>query len=71
MPEYELWQRRVLKARMHEPQIKYNNKEMEERRFKTRGEQSEYYAQLRGWGPLTEEDKAALDDAVRMVTHLD
>ena len=25
----------------------------------------------RGWGPLTEEDKAALDDAVRMVTHLD
>ena len=25
----------------------------------------------RGWEPLTDEDKAALDDAVRMVTHLD
>ena len=41
------------------------------REFKTRGEQSEYYAQLRGWGPLTEEESAALDDAVRLVTHLD
>ena len=28
-------------------------------------------ATQRGWRPLTEEDKAALDDAVRMVTHLD
>lgn len=44
---------------------------MEERKFKTRGEQMEYYANLRGWGPLTEEDEAALDDAVRMITHLD
>lgn len=39
--------------------------------FKTRGEQSEYYANQRGWGSLTDEDKAALDDAVRMITHLD
>ena len=39
--------------------------------FKTRGEQSEYYASQRGWSSLTEEDKIALDDAVRMVTHLD
>jgi len=41
------------------------------REFKTRGEQSEYYAQLRGWGPLTDEEAAGLDDAVRLVTHLD
>lgn len=44
---------------------------MEERKFKNRREQMEYYAKLRGWGPLTEEDKIALDDAVRMVTNLD
>lgn len=44
---------------------------MEELQFKTRGEQSDYYAKLRGWEPLTDEDKAALDDAVRLVTHLD
>ena len=44
---------------------------MEARRFKTRGEQSDYYANLRGWEPLTDEDKAALDDAVRSITHLD
>ena len=41
------------------------------RSFKTRGEQSEYYAQLRGWGPLTAEEAAALDDAVKLVTNLD
>ena len=39
--------------------------------FRTRTEQADYYARLRGWGPLTEEDKAALDDAVRLITHLD
>ena len=44
---------------------------MEERKFKNRREQADYYAKLRGWGPLTEEDKIALDDAVRMVTNLD
>lgn len=44
---------------------------METRRFKNRFEQIEWYAQQRGWGPLTEEDIAALDDAVRMITNLD
>ena len=43
----------------------------ETRRFKTRTEQADYYAQLRGWGSLTEEESAALDDAFRLVTHLD
>ena len=43
---------------------------MEEMKFKNRSEQIEWYAQQRGWGPLTEEDKAALDDAVRMITNL-
>lgn len=42
-----------------------------EKRFKTRGEQSDYYASLRGWQPLTEEEEAILDDAVRLVTNLD
>ena len=46
-------------------------KDMEERKFKTRSEQVEWYAQQRGWEPLTEEDIAALDDAVRMITNLD
>ena len=44
---------------------------MEERKFKTRTEQADYYASLRGWGPLTEDDVVALDDAVKMITHLD
>ena len=44
---------------------------MEERKFKTRGEQMEYYARQRGWEPLTEADEMALDDAVRLITHLD
>jgi hypothetical protein len=44
---------------------------MEPRRFKNRSEQIDWYAEQRGWGPLTEEDKAALDDAVRMITNLD
>ena len=43
---------------------------METRKFKNRREQADYYAQLRGWKPLTEEDRAAIDDAVRMVTNL-
>ena len=47
------------------------DRNMEERKFKNRREQADYYAKLRGWGPLTEEDKIALDDAVRMVTNLD
>ncbi len=43
---------------------------VEARKFKNRREQADYYAQLRGWKPLTEEDRAAIDDAVRMVTNL-
>ena len=42
-----------------------------EHRFKTRTEQAEWYEKQLGWGPLSEEDKKALDDAVRMVTNLD
>ncbi len=41
---------------------------MEKRKFKNRREQMEDYARRMGWGPLTEEDKIALDDIVRMVT---
>jgi len=41
------------------------------RRFKDRREQSDYYAKLRGWGPLTDEERAIIDDAVRLVTNLD
>lgn len=44
---------------------------MEDKKFKNRREQADYYASLRGWGPLSDEDKAALDDIVRMVTNLD
>ena len=46
-------------------------RDMETRKFKNRREQADYYAQLRGWEPLTEEDRAAIDDAVRMVTNLE
>jgi len=53
-----------------------NNKNKESamettRRFATRTEQADYYAKLRGWKPLTKEEEKILDDAVRMVTHLD
>jgi hypothetical protein len=44
---------------------------MEERKFRNRTERMEWYEKQMGWGPLTEEDKAAIDDAVRMVTNLD
>lgn len=50
---------------------KTNKFETMERQFKNRSEQIEWYAQQRGWEPLTEEDKVALDDAVRMITNLD
>ena len=43
---------------------------MEERRFKNRREQADWYAQQMGWGPLTAEDRQAIDEAVRMVTNL-
>ena len=41
------------------------------RKFATRTEQVNWYNQQKGWGPLTEEDKKVLDDAVRLVTNLD
>jgi hypothetical protein len=44
---------------------------MEEKQFKNRTERMKWVAKQRGWGPLTEEDKKALDDIVRMVTNLD
>jgi hypothetical protein len=44
---------------------------MEPRKFKNRREQADYYAHLRGWQPLTDEEKAELDDAIRMITNLD
>jgi hypothetical protein len=44
---------------------------MEERRFKNRRELAEWLDAQRGWGPLTEEEDAILDDAVRFVTNLD
>ena len=44
---------------------------MEEKKFKNRRERAEWLDAQRGWGPLTEEDKIALDDAVRMITNLD
>jgi hypothetical protein len=44
---------------------------MEERKFKNRTERLEWLDAQRGWGPLTEEEKAILDDAVRLVTNLD
>ena len=43
----------------------------EEKKFKNRSEQRDYYAKLRGWKPLSYEEKLELDEAVRMVTNLD
>ena len=43
---------------------------MEELKFKNRTERLEWLDAQRGWGPLTEEEKAILDDAIRMVTNL-
>ena len=44
---------------------------MEERRFRGRLEQVAWYEKQMGWGPLTEEERKAIDDAVRTVTNLD
>ena len=41
------------------------------RKFATRTEQVNWYNQQKGWKPLTKEEKKILDDAVRLVTHLD
>lgn len=43
---------------------------MEDMKFSNRLEQVQWYEQQQGWGPLTDEDKQALDEAVRMVTNL-
>ena len=41
------------------------------RKFSGRLEEARWIGEQMGWGPLTEEDKAALDDAVRSITNLD
>lgn len=43
---------------------------METKVFKGRLEEVEWLDAQKGWGPLSEEDKEAIDDAVRMVTNL-
>ena len=43
---------------------------MEDMKFNNRLEQVQWYEQQQGWGPLTDEDKQAIDEAVRMVTNL-
>ena len=48
-----------------------NDRVMEEKKFKNRTERLEWLDAQKGWGPLTEEEKAILDDAIRMVTNLD
>ena len=55
---------------LHVSNIK-SSRIMEEKKFKNRREQADWIAKQRGWGPLTEEDKIALDDAVRLITSLD
>ena len=40
-------------------------------KFRNRLEQAEWIEKQLGWGPMTEEDRAALEDAVRLVTNLD
>lgn len=43
---------------------------MEQKKFKGRLEEIEWKDAQNGWDTLSEEDKADLDDAVRMVTNL-
>ena len=43
---------------------------METRKFKNRLEELRWKDAQQGWGPLTDEERAAIDDAVRMVTNL-
>lgn len=45
--------------------------DMEDKKFKNWLDRAEWVAEQKGWGPLTDEDKVAIDDAVRMVTNLD
>ena len=44
-------------------------KVMEDMKFNNRLEQVQWYEQ-QGWGPLTDEDRQALDEVVKMVTNL-
>ena len=50
--------------------VKIGEKIMEDMKFNNRLEQVQWYEQQQGWGPLTDEDRQALDEAVRMVTNL-
>ena len=43
---------------------------VETRKFKNRLEELRWKDAQQGWGPLTDEERAAIDDAVRMVTNL-
>ena len=43
---------------------------METKKFKSRLEEITWKDSQKGWKNLTEEEKAELDDAVRMVTNL-
>ena len=43
---------------------------MDDMKFNNRLEQVQWYEQQQGWGPLTDEDRQALDEAVKMVTNL-
>lgn len=41
------------------------------RQYKNRFDEIDAYEKMMGFGPLTDEDRKALDEAVRMVTNLD
>lgn len=43
---------------------------MEKKKFKSRLEEIKWKDAQKGWEPLTEKEKAELDEAVRMVTNL-
>ena len=45
-------------------------KVMEDMKFNNRLEQVQWYEQQQGWGPLTDENRQALDEVVKMVTNL-
>ena len=59
-----------LNAYFCKPIIKIGEKMMEDMKFNNRLEQVQWYEQQQGWGPLTDEDRQALDEAVKMVTNL-
>ena len=55
---------------LHRNYINMKISPMEDKKFNNRLEQVQWYEQQQGWGPLTDEDRQALDEAVRMVTNL-